>query len=664
MDILCWECMRQLFWKKIERFGFYAPLIVLYLVALPLLLLSRAGLMLWQSDRVLAVAQWSQILFQGFRVDLIQTGLMAIIPLLLMPFFAHQSAWRYWKKFSFVWVIGSLLLLILLEAATPTFILEYGVRPNRLFIEYLKYPHEVLSMLWSGFRLQVIAVLAIAILAYQCLVYWVKPWLNQTRPIARAKHWTVLPIVIFLVLFSVRATTVHRPANPAYFAITSDRLVNNLVLNSTWSLFHAIYSFKYESKSSAIYGKMPKNEILQHVREMQLILQDKRQPLNNPNIPTLKNQVASAKHAKPLNLVIILQESLGATFVESLGGVAVTPELEKLKAEGWWFNHLYATGTRSVRGIEAVVSGYLPTPAQSVVKLSGAQSHFFTLASLLGSKGYLNEFIYGGESHFDNMRTFFINNGFQKVVDEKDYIKPVFVGSWGVSDEDLFNKTHAQLMQHHQENQAFFTLVFTSSNHSPFQFPDGRIQLIEQPKASENNAVKYADYAMGEFFKRAKQSPYWQNTVFLIVADHDIRVRGDALIPLQNFHIPGLILGAGITPKVINTVASQVDLPTTMLSLMGVDATHPMVGRDISSEPADTKGRAMMQYEDNYAWLEGDQLVVLRPEKPPVHAQYNVDTHALRVDTKPTNAAVIEKRALAHALLPATLYREKQYHLP
>jgi phosphoglycerol transferase MdoB-like AlkP superfamily enzyme len=620
--------------------------------------------MIWQSDRVFATDIWPYILLQGLRVDLIQLGLMVIIPLMLMPFFAHEKAWGLWKKFTYVWVICSVLLLVFLELLTPGYIAEYSTRPNRLLIEYLKYPREVLAMLWNGFRVHVITVLLASLLAFRFLVAGFKPWLNQARPTKQTKQWYLLPVVIVIVIFSVRATTVHRPANPAYFAITSDTLVNNLILNSTWSLFHAIYSLKHENKSSEIYGKMTQSEVLQHVYEMQLILEDSRQQLNNQKIPTLKKQLASVKHGKPLNLVIILQESLGATFVKSLGGLDATPELEKLKEEGWWFDNLYATGTRSVRGIEAVVSGYLPTPAQSVVKLSGAQDNFFTLAQLLNTKGYLNEFIYGGESHFDNMRTFFVNNGFENIVDEKDYIKPVFVGSWGVSDEDLFNKTHTQLMQHHKENQAFFTLVFTSSNHSPFEFPSGRIQLTEQPKSTEKNAVRYADYAMGNFFKRAKQSPYWQNTLFLVVADHDIRVRGDALIPIQNFHIPGLILGADISPRIISTLASQVDLPTTMISLMGVDAIHPMIGRDLSSEPTGLKGRAMMQYEDNYAWLEGNQLVVLRPNKPPTHAQYNFKTNALKISTKPKNSGAIEKRALAHALLPSILYRDKLYRLP
>lgn len=655
--------MHQYFWKKLEKFGFYTPILAMYILALPMLSISRIGMMFWQSDRVLATGIWWRILFEGFRVDLILLGLMAIIPLTLMPLFSHDKAWQYWKRLSFLWVVLSLLLIVLLESVTPGFMAEYSTRPNRLAIEYLKYPDEVLSMLWNGFRVHVIAVIFIVLLATKALIVFFQPWCQQTKAVNSKNNWYVWPLVIFVILCSIRATTFHRPANPAYFAITNDTLVNNLVLNSSWSVMHAVYNLKHESKSSDIYGKMTYQEVMEQVRETQHSLQDNRQSLNHPQIGTLKLQVASEKRQKPLNLVIILQESLGATFVSSLGGIDATPELEKLKSEGWWFNHLYATGTRSVRGIEAVVSGYMPTPAQSVVKLSGAQENFFTLASLLDSKGYLSEFIYGGESHFDNMRTFFVNNGFKKIVDETDYINPKFVGSWGVSDEDLFDKTHTQLLQHHKNNQPFFTLVFTSSNHAPFQFPDGRIQLLNQPQASENNAVKYADFAMGEFFRKAKKSPYWENTVFLVVADHDVRVRGNSLVPIQNFHIPALILGADIKPKIINTVASQIDLPTTMLSLMGVDAIHPMVGRDLTNEELTLKGRAMMQYEDNYAWLEGDDVVILRQHQPATFGKYDANSHQLNVSSKPNNTG-IEKRALAHALLPSILYREKKYHLP
>lgn len=148
-----------------------------------------------------------------------------------------------------------------------------------------------------------------------------------------------------------------------------------------------------------------------------------------------------------------MEESLRATFVESLGGRPVTPEIEKLKEEAWWFENLYATGTRSVRGIEAVVTGFLPTPARSVVKLSLAQNNFFSIASLLADQGYFTEFIYGGESHFDNMRLFFTGNGFQSVIDQNDFDDPEFEGTWGVSDEDLFDRTDQRLQALHASGE-------------------------------------------------------------------------------------------------------------------------------------------------------------------------------------------------------------------
>ncbi|WP_240032037.1 LTA synthase family protein [Pseudomethylobacillus aquaticus] len=661
--------MSSFFWRTLNRAGFYAPLLAMYLLTLPLLTLSRVGLTLWQSDRVLATGAWADILLQGVRVDLIMLGLISIIPLLLAPLFAARPGWVWWRRFSHFWVLAAITLLVFMEAITPGFIAEYDTRPNRLFIEYLQYPHEVIPMLWNGFRVHVFVGLGALALTLWLVMGYLRPWLQQARPATTGKHWLALPLVVLLVAFSVRSTTDHRPANPAMFAITTDSMVNTLILNSSWSVAHAIYNLRHENKSSEIYGEMTQTQAMDQIRASRSYLRDQRPLIGDANLPTLTQQTASVQRDKPLNLVIILQESLGATFVESLGGVPVTPELEKLKAEGWWFENLYATGTRSVRGIEAVVTGFPPTPAQSVVKLSKSQDNFFTLASLLKTKGYLTEFIYGGEAHFDNMRTFFINNDFDQVVDEKDYVNPVFMGSWGVSDEDLFNKTHEQLLKHHDSGQPFFSLVFTSSNHSPFEFPDGRISLYEQPKATDNNAVKYADYAMGQFFKQAKDSPYWKDTVFLVVADHDIRVRGDDLVPIKHFHIPGLILGADIQPRVLKTVASQIDLPTTLISLMGIDAVHPMLGRDLSSEPDGLPGRAMMQYEQNYAWMEGDKVVVLRPGKPASYGHYDRDRKTLLTAPMPDSSRNIQqmamsKRALGHVLLPSILYREQDYHLP
>lgn len=341
----------------------------------------------------------------------------------------------------------------------------------------------------------------------------------------------------------------------------------------------------------------------------------------------------------------------------------MTPRLEALKDQGWWFENLYATGTRSVRGIEAVVSGYLPSPARSVVKLSLSQSGFFTIAELLKRQGYNTGFIYGGEAHFDNMRSFFSGNGFDTIIDQHDYVDPVFTGSWGVSDEDLFNKAQADLEKLHATGEPFFRLVFSSSNHSPFEYPDNTIEQYDVEKRTVNNAVKYADHALGNFIETAQNSDYWKDTLFLIVADHDARVGGDELVPIKNFHIPGLILGADIEARRIKTISSQIDLGPTLLSLMGISSEHPMVGRDITRFP-DAAGRAIMQFNDYYAWLDSDlNVVILRPDQAPLAGIYSTETGRTKyLAEKPDERAI--KKALAHALLPLKLYRERAYGLP
>ncbi|AUN94414.1 LTA synthase family protein [Pseudazoarcus pumilus] len=651
-------------WRAFAWAGPYAPLLALYAIGLLTLSASRIALMLWQDDRVAAAGIWETMLLQGVRVDIILLGLMAAVPLLLLPLLVSRRAWPLWRALTYGWVIAMVALLVFLEVATPAFIVEYGVRPNRFLIEYLKYPREVLSMLWGGYRVELVGGVLVT-----CTFAWLsarllRPWKNAAT---RWKWWQSLlawPLVVLLVAFGIRSTLDHRPANPAMFALTADTMINSLILNSAWSVAYEAYRMKDEATSSEIYGKMSEADIVAEVRAAAEGFGGPPRKWLSDDIPTLNALTPTHRRDKPLNLVIVLQESLGATFVESLGGVPVTPELEKLKHEGWWFEQLYATGTRSVRGIEGVTTGFLPTPAQAVVKLSLAQQGFFTLADLLARRGYHTEFVYGGEAHFDNMRRFFTGNGFTSIVDEKDYENPVFMGSWGASDEDLFAKAHERIRAVHAEGKPFFSLVFTSSNHSPFEFPDGRIELYDAERGTDRNAVKYADWAMGRFFEQARASDYWEDTVFLVVADHDIRVRGNTLIPVERFHIPGLILGADIEPRRIATVASQIDLGPTLLSLMGISADTPMIGRNLSAEPPGQPGRAMMQYEQNYGYMHGHELVVLRAQQPPVVATYDPVAKQLGGDTELAEDDARARRALAHVLLPSWLYREQRYRLP
>jgi len=632
----------------------YRPVIFAGASVLLLLSVSRFLLIMWQWPRVSAVDGMAFVMLQGVRFDFILVCALLLLPALLSPFLCGSPRWLAALK---AYLLGMFLLILFMESATAPFIQEYDQRPNILFVEYLKYPAEVSRMLWQGYKLEIFSSTIILLL----LGFLFKRALSS-RVSSSPRRGVVSMLltsfaVILICALGIRSSLGHRPANPSMAAFSSDLLVNDLTLNSTYNVLYAMYNSKRHESSVRAYGRMDIKEAVQQVRQDMAVADE---GFISDTLPTLHESSWLQENPNPPNLVIILQESLGAEFVGALGGVKVTPELDKLTEQGIWFDKLYATGTRSVRGIEAVVTGFTPTPARSVVKLPKSQAGFFSIAELLQRRGYDTSFIYGGEAHFDNMRQFFVGNGFQRIIEQKDITDPVFVGSWGVSDEDLFRTAHEQYLG--MGGKPFFSLVFTSSNHSPFEYPEGRIELFDEDPATVNNAVKYADYAMGDFFRRAKQSPYWDNTIFLVVADHNSRVRGANLVPIEYFHIPALILGGGIAPLQYSRLASQIDLLPTLLGMMGIADVHPATGHDLFRPDIDhIPGRAIMQYNSAQAYMEGNRVVVMEQGKKPALYDYTPESG---LQLLPEADGYLVKRALAYTVWSATAYQKGLYRLP
>lgn len=380
----------------------------------------------------------------------------------------------------------------------------------------------------------------------------------------------------------------------------------------------------------------------------------------NDSIPLLHIQKSESTLTKPYNIVIILEESLGAEYVGSLGGLPLTPEFDKLTKEGTLFTDIYSTGTRSVRGIEAVVTGFIPSPSESVVKLNNSQSDFYTIASLLKQEGYDTSFIYGGKANFDNMGSFFNGNGFDKIIDEDDFDsdKSAFHGTWGWSDEDVMAKANNYYKS--LGDKPFVSLVFSSSNHEPFEYPEGRIKPYDKQKNTVNNAMKYADYSIGQFFKSAKKEAYYKNTIFLVIADHNTRTYGKHLVPIHKFHIPALIIGPSV-PKgeKYNKLCSQIDIQPTLLSKIGMDVKTPMAGRNLFNLPDSIEGRAMMQFNDINAFRLGNDVVIMQPNKTPLQFHVEKDT----VFTPKKLNEDLAKDALAHVISAYYLYNKGKYRL-
>jgi phosphoglycerol transferase MdoB-like AlkP superfamily enzyme len=571
-----------------------------------------------------------------------------------------------------LYLSGAVVVITFLECAAWPSLREFGSRPEALFIEYLKYGGQVVAMVLSGFLLEtVVTIAAIGVIA----------WFAHRR-LARATlapwpRWgvrlLVFPVGAALLFAGARSSFSHRPANLSSASFSRNHFHNELALNSTYTLGYAVYRRKHETDTARDYGSLPVERIFELTKRHGPLPAEGYLPAGNGQESTLRvQQPAVPRSGPPPNIVIILLESFGAEYTGPVGRAGLTPNFDRLAREGVSFTRLFSTGTRTSRGIEAVISGFFPTPARSVVKLGLARNGFFTTAELFRREGYRTHFIYGGESNFDEMKSFFAGNGIETISDQPVLQKPGHaVGVWGIHDEDVLNEADALFRS--QDGQPFFAVVLSTSNHTPFDYPAGRIEPNPDfPVASAENAIKYTDHALGQFFAKASTADYFKNTIFLVVADHGTRVSGDQLIPLYKFEIPAMIYGPRelIPNQVVQTLASQVDLIPTVLGLTGRPWLHPMMGRNLldpAEQASGRPGRTLLQYENHFGYWKDDTLVVLRPGLPPSH--FLVETtdqpgrDRFQLHPAPPDAALAEE-ALAHSLLPGHLYRERLYHLP
>ncbi|MDE5424367.1 LTA synthase family protein [Ancylomarina sp. DW003] len=639
----------------IRRSKSLAPLLSFLFISIALFFTSRLVYSFIYWERITLEPQFWKLFIVGLRIDLILICYYTSLPLLaflIVPKYWILKSHYFWVSY-FTFFIG---LTSMMEMSTFAFIEQYDLRPDRIFIEYLDHIKEVSGTLignnpYSLF-FTILFTIIISVLAWHFFSKMIKTYESSSLK----EGLILLPILGGLVFLGGRSSLSPRPANvsTAYFSHSS-KMANELSLNSTFSVFCAYLKMKDEKDPSRKYGKMSKEEVIERVEKSGSVKWNKGL---NAKIPFFHKQEPSTKTNKPYNIVVFIQESLGAEYVGCLGGLPLTPNLDKLSQEGMLLTNLYATGTRTVRGIEATISGFLPTPGRSVVKLGKSRSLFFTVAELLKQKGYSTNFVYGGMSNFDDMKSFFKGNGFTHIYDQPSFKTPVFEGTWGVSDEDLAVKANEVFKE--KGDKPFFALMLSTSNHAPFEFPKGRIKLYDkEEQGTVHNAMKYADYAIGKFFELAKKESYYENTIFLVVADHNTRVYGDDLVPVSKFHIPGLIIGPNIKARSCARLCSQIDLMPSLLSMAGIESHHPMIGTDLSKQNEETNGRSIMQFSNKHAYRVGDTVVVHQPNKAAQCFLYK-NKRLKAIEDQPE----LIKDALAHALLPWYLYSNRLYTLP
>jgi phosphoglycerol transferase MdoB-like AlkP superfamily enzyme len=331
----------------------------------------------------------------------------------------------------------------------------------------------------------------------------------------------------------------------------------------------------------------------------------------------LARRVEAPARERPLHVVLVVMESFTARLVGALGGSpALTPEFDRLAREGVLFENCFATGERTVQGLEAIVSSFPSLPGVAAIRRPQALHGFETLGSRLRARGYDTLFLYGGQGIFDHMRGFFVGNGFDVFLEERDFESVGFRGAWGVSDEDVFRRALAELERRSAAGRPVLAVILTVSLHSPWEFPAGRFPPLppDTPvppgfQRAELENFRYADWALGALVREARGKPFFDDTLFVFVGDHGVHLRGRELVPIDENRVPALFLAPRhLAPRRIARVTSQLDVAPTLLGILGGAHATTGFGEDVLARP-DGEGFAPMVYgRKRIALLRGARL--------------------------------------------------------
>jgi len=494
-------------------------------------------------------------------------------------------------------------LMLFNVIAEYTFFDEFATRFNFIAVDYIIYTNEVLRNIKESYPVNtILAVLlginVVAFLPVRAHLY--RSFSHTSRIGGRAKVGGVLLLLPVLSFVAIDQSLTN--ISPNNYAV-------ELAGNGVYDLFSAFRN--NELDFNKFYVVKDDKTVLARLKGM---VKEKNSRFADQAGPSITRQIQPGGPEKHLNIVLIVEESLSAEFLTAFGNDKhLTPVLDKLASESLFFTHLYATGTRTVRGLEALTISMPPLPGTSIVKRP-KNENFVSWGSITREKGYDNKFIYAGHGYFDNMNYFYENNGFA-TVDRTNFAKDeiTFTNAWGVCDEDLFLKVIREADRSYSAKKPFFSVVMTTSNHRPFTYPDGKIDIPSH--SGRDGGVKYADYAIGRLLAEAKKKPWFNDTIFVIVADHCADSAAKTALPVKKYEIPLFIYApAMIKPQVVDRMMSQIDVAPTVLGLLNFSYSSSFIGKDVLTTDAWDE-RAFISTYQKLGFIHNDKLLVLGPKK-------------------------------------------------
>ena len=532
-----------------------------------------------------------------------------IIPFVLYLFLIPTKIFNHkWHQKIALSIFFLVLYSVIFNGVSEWFFWEeFGKRFNFIAVDYLVYTHEVIKNIQESYPMPLLLslIFLVTLGVFLLLKKQTKAFQTIFQDKSQYRQRAIITLLLLLLpLGAFYATNKQHLAS----TISENRYNQELAKNGFYSLFSAFRN--NELPYEEFYQTQPIQEVLKRYRSLvggehiTFVSENLENPLKRVNNPAPEQKY---------NVMLVMIESMSASYMGIYGNPNhLTPHLDALSQKSLFFDHFFATGTRTVRGMEAVTMSVPPTAGRSIVKRPN-NHNMAGMGWIFKEKGYENKFIYAGHGYFDNMNEYFSHNGFS-IVDRFSFEESevTFDNVWGVCDEDLFTKAIKEADNAYAKQKPFFSFVMTTSNHRPYTYPEGRIDIPSH--TGRKGGVKYTDYAIDDFLKKASQKPWFNNTLFVFVADHNGGSAGKRELPLYRYRIPLIVYAPNIiTPNVISKVSSQIDLAPTLFGLLGWSYESKMYGHNILDD--DFKERALIGNYQKLGLYQEGRLTMLLPNK-------------------------------------------------
>jgi phosphoglycerol transferase MdoB-like AlkP superfamily enzyme len=620
--------------KRIQLSGRFTLLFHFIIWFLAVSQLLRLCFFVWQYDEV----SWHfmdivKTLLTGLFFDI---GTVAFISCTAVLYYALlPNRWiGSWADRILVWFFSSLTIIILVFTffAELTFWDEFRTRFNFIAVDYLIYTHEVISNIDQSYPLPALISGVLVITAgVLFLFYKTKAFSKTFTQKAPLAERLIVLITTLMVIVSYTALIANNQAE-----WSSNRYNSEISKNGIYSFFAAFRN--NQMKYDEFYTSVNNDKAFSIIKHK---LGGTNGKFASDDYSIHRTITDSLPSADKKNVVFILVESLSGSFLKEFGNQEnITPFLDSLAQKSVFFENLYATGTRTVRGMEAVTLCIPPTPGQSIVKRP-ENANLYTVNSVFRAKKYDCNFFYGGDGYFDNMNSYFGGNGFTiydrgrgSVLSDKikttrnniDDNEVTFENAWGICDEDIFNKMLKVADSQYENKQPFFNFVMTTSNHRPYTYPSGKIDIPSGK--SRQGAVKYTDFALREMFKKASAKPWFKNTVFVIIADHCASSAGKDEIDVANYHIPAFIVNLPESDnRKIAKQCSQIDLFPTLFSLMHWNYESDFFGKNVLDKKFEE--RSLMGTYRKLVLMKKEKVMILSDQKKQAFYSWNKTDNSL-----------------------------------